>query len=347
MSLPLVWIVEAGATPSEDAKRALEAWAKARGVELALPSDDGPAALPIDWSVAERIEKGLARVRDAMAGLELDVVERELARAQVVLREHAELPQAAWLRAEVERGWSVRWLRGNDEERAKRAWQKAAGLDGGREAGLGEKAFEAAAPITARIRLVGDGAAESGLRLDGVAIASGDVTRSEGEHALTIVDAEGRATWAEWVTLAQGREVQVRAPGAAPCSRGDLKRVKLGDHERAVDATGARCAAWVAAVGVPGAAGAVRVATCEADACGALVEWRSIASVASGWTFEPGTKGDSRSSRFKWPAWGTWAVVGVGVAGAAVGIAAAVGAFKSPAGGETQFVNGGVVVHSF
>jgi hypothetical protein len=211
--VPVAWLAEGAreAAPSEEARRELAAWAKARGVALSAPrTDEGRAmaAATPDSTTVETVEQEIAHVRDALAGLEFDAAERALARAEAALRDHAELPQAAWLRAEVERAWSTRWLRGGDEERAKRAWQRAAGLDGGREPGLGEKAFEAAAPITAVIRLLGadaradgaDGEGRSGrrlLRLDGAIAPSGEVKRSEGEHALAIVDGDGRALWAE------------------------------------------------------------------------------------------------------------------------------------------------------
>jgi hypothetical protein len=332
---------DASEVPSEDAKRALLAWANARGVKLVLPGDEGGervTGLVVDWATAERVERGLAHVRDALAGLEFDAAERELARAEAALREHPELPQAAWLRAEIDRAWSVRWLRGGDEERAKRAWQRAAGLDGGREAGLGEKAFAPDAPITATIELRGAG--EAVLRIDGEIVPPGEIVRSAGEHALAILSPDGRTTYADWVSIAQGTVVRIEAPSPPACSAGDVKRARLSGDK--VDATGVRCGAWVAAVA--GTGSVVRVATCAGGACGELVEWRSIAAGAPGWTFGPGPAVETRA---RWPAWATWTLAGVGVVGTAVGIAAAAGAFRSSASAETQFVNGGIQVHSF
>jgi hypothetical protein len=339
----VVWVTEgpspAAATPSDEARRSLDAWATARGVRLEEPQARGAPALTIDWSAADAVEQGLARVRDALAGLDFDAAERELARAEIVLRDHPELPQAAWLRAEVERAWSMRWLRGGDEARAKRAWQRAAGLDGGREPGLGEKAFEVEPPITASLRL-GGGDASAGLVLDGVSVAAGEVKRAEGEHALAIVNAEGATTWAAWVSLAQGIEVRIAAPDVAACSRADVARARL-DGE-ALRSAGVRCPHWVAAVAAGD--GVVRVATCEAASCGPFAEWRPVAPPPPGWAVAPVTPAESHS---RWPAWATWTLVGVGVVGAGVAVAAAAGAFRSTPTTETQFVNGGLEVHSF
>jgi len=333
-----------GAIPSEEAKRSLDAWARARGVRLVTPSDDAGTATAIDWAAGDTVEGALVRVREALAGLDFDATEKALAEAEATLRDHAELPHAAWLRAEVERAWSSRWLRAKDEARAKRAWQQAAALDGGRAPGLGEKAFDAVAPITATIRLEGPADGDASLRLDGAAIAPGDVTRGEGEHALAVVRADGSIASSAWVSLAQGTVVHAQAPTPPPCSQGDVKRARLeGD---AVVAQGVRCGHWVAAIAVD--AGVIRVATCEADSCGPLVEWRVTSS--SSWTFAPTSSvpgsGANGESRAHWPAWATWTLAGVGVAGATIAIIAATGAFKS-APTETHFVNGGLQIHSF
>jgi hypothetical protein len=92
---------------------------------------------------------------------------------------------------------------------------------------------------------------------------------------------------------------------------------------------------------VEGARGAIRVATCEGESCGPLVEWRAVSPVP--WT----TPTAAAEAQFKWPAWATWTLAGATVVGASFAVAAAAGAFKSSPPQETQFVNGGLVVHSF
>jgi len=346
MDAAVVWIAEgvtSPATPSEDAKRSLDAWARARGVKLVAPSEEPAPSVSVDWAAGDAVERELVRAREALMGLEFDAAERALARADATLRDHPELPQAAWLRAEVERAWSLRWLRSNDEARAKQAWQRAASLDGGRAPGLGEKAFEGPATITATVRLEADG--DAALRLDGAPVATGEVTRAEGEHAAAAVRADGTIAWADWVSLAQGTIVRVAVPFAPSCSRSDVGRARF--QRDAVVTSSVHCEHWV--VALDEGEGVIRVAACERDACGPLVEWR-VAQVPA-WTFVPGAAeaGASRTStdsHAHWPAWATWTLAGVGVAGAAIAVIVATGALKS-APTETHFVNGGLQIHSF
>ena len=135
-----VWLAPGGEAPGDAARRALTAWARAHDVTLAEPTAGEPRALAVDLAVADSVELELERAREAVAAQDADTAERALSRAEGELRAHPELPQAAWLLAEVERGWAVRHTRVApvDAERAERAWQRAAGLDGGRVAGVGE-----------------------------------------------------------------------------------------------------------------------------------------------------------------------------------------------------------------
>jgi hypothetical protein len=363
MEATVVWIAAEGATgsatsplatPSEGARRSLEAWGRARGVKLVAPGEEPAPATAIDWAAGELVESEIARAREALVGLDFEATEGALGRAEAALRDHPELPQAAWLKAEIERTWSVRWLRANDEARAKRAWQRAASLDGGRAPGLGEKAFEGAADVTATVQFEGETTGAT-VRLDGLPITPGQVTRGEGEHALTAARADGAVAWAEWVSLAQGSVVRARLPEAPSCSRSDVAHARLngahGDAGDTVVAHGVRCGLWVAALegGSNGDERVVRVATCEAESCSPLVEWRVAPS--SSWTFAPAGPagvpgGASPEPHAHWPAWATWTLVGVGVAGTAIAVVAAAGAFKS-APTETHFVNGGLQIHSF
>jgi hypothetical protein len=291
---------------------------------------DGAPPVPIAWKAGDDVEHDLALAHDALAGLDFDGAERNLARAEAILRDHPELPEAAWLLAEVERGWSSRWLRDGDETRAKQAWERAAAIDGGRAPGLTEKAFDPLPTIAATIVLDGAGS----LRVDGRATAPGSVKLGAGKHTLSIVRADGAVTWAEWVSFAEGITVHVTAPPSPACSATDLGQARIRGGE--ARAAGARCGRWVAAVDEGDAT--IRVAACAGESCGPVGVWRDLALAG-----DEAKKAESR--RGGWPAWATWTLAGIGVAGATVAIVAAAGAFKQ-APTETQFVNGGLQVHA-
>jgi hypothetical protein len=335
----VVWLArgDAPATPSARAKEALAAWGVNKGLGLAEASTDVRRRVAIDWSAAQEVDDGLSRVREALAAVDLDAAERELAHAEATLRDHPELPQAAWLRAEVDRAWAARWAQDGDTIRAERAWARAAGLDGGRAAGLGETATPVAPAITASIAVGGDARAVR-LWLDGRSVAPGEVRTTEGEHALAMVTLDGGVAWADWVSFAQGTLVRLTAPEAPACSADDVAHATLdGD---VVAAAGVRCAAWVAAVETQGE---LRVARCAAGTCEALSTWQAMTLPLPRGPVAP----LAADVKFHWPSWATWTLTGVTVVGAGVAIAAAAGAFKTTAPQETQFVNGGLVVHSF
>src|SRR5262249_20105985 len=146
-------------------------------------------SVPVDRTVADKVEAELDRARDAIAAQETDTAERALARAEELLFAHPELPQGAWLMAEVHRAWSTRYsrLEPRDRTRADAAWQRAAALDGGRIAGVGESAAPLPPPVHAQLVLDGTSPDTRAL-LDGAPVTPGDVVRPAGEHQLTVVE---------------------------------------------------------------------------------------------------------------------------------------------------------------
>ncbi len=332
----VVWLGEA--SPREDARHALEGWARARGAKLVV-AEGSFAEMPIDLAVGERVERELERAREAISGLDADAAERALARAESELRAHPELPQAAWLRAEVLRGWSSRWLRvePHDEARARTAWQDAEALDGGRAAGVGETAFPPRPTHEATFTVRGVSGGRAVLRIDGRALGASaggtlvaNVDLAAGEHQV-VVQIDDHTVHASWVGLggAATERVDLAVPESASCSAAAMRSVERdGDHVRA---PGASCARWVAAVETP-RPGRILVARCERDACGPLLEWHTERFPAAP---------PPIATRAPWPGWATWVLVGVGAAAAGtVGLVAA-GAFETrPA--EPRFVAGGV-----
>jgi hypothetical protein len=329
----VVWI--ARAEPSQDARRALEEWARVRGIALRAPLEEHTPAIAVDLGIADLIEKSLDRSRDALAALDVDGTERALLQADALVRAHPELPQAAWLRAEVERGWAARWLRGEprDPERAERAWQRAAALDGGRAAGIGE-----AIPLTVRadevFRIEIDAAPNAVIWVDGVVVVAEDLAvlrRAEGEHQIVVSRPNGQVAYASWIAMRPGASIVLRIPKPTSCSTDDLDTVRAATPQTPLAVT---CPSWIAAAEGP-RPGMVQVATCELGRCGSFVEW----SASTPRIFSPYSVVSEKKRA--WPVWATWASVGVGVVAAGTLTLYAAGAFDRR-GHDTRFVNGGV-----
>ena len=277
----VVWIAtEDGRSPREDSVRALAGWARARGVTLA-PPDPGAARIKVDFVFGERVERELEKAREAIAALDADAAERALSRGEAMLREHPELPQAAWLRAEISRGWASRWARvaPKDDARAQAAAQDADALDEGRALGIGETKAPKRPDVPLSIVVGGVAARDVVVRLDGRVLpgrASGtDMTFgasvADAEHQL-VVYLEGEPAFASWVTTSTATtEVKLDLGDIGVCSVGAFHTVKRDGN--AVRANGVGCPRWIAVV--EGAAGSVSVARCEGASCGPLVEWRT------------------------------------------------------------------------
>lgn len=346
----VVWL--APGPPHADAARALSEWGRARGVRLTpagVERSVPTTSSAIDLSVSDRVDKELARAREAIAALDADTAERSLARADALLREHPELPQAPWLRAEVQRAWASRWLRidPKDPARAQVASQEADALDGGRVAGIGEMVAPKLAPTRVVLRVTG-AAAGAIVRVDGTEVPpSANLSLSPGEHQVVV--SHGNAPiFASWVSVPTVSE----APGAPPtpidvrlgddrgCGVEAFARARL-DHE-SVHAPGVRCEHWIAAAPGP-RPDTIYVARCEQETCGPLLEWRVESSARGPESQVTSSSSGTNAATKTWPAWATWTLVGVGAAAAATLTLVAAGAFEShPV--EPRFVAGGVKI---
>jgi hypothetical protein len=329
-AVPVVWVSPASAERPRQADRALEEWGRARGFRLSAPEASIGPEVRVDPSIADGVEAELEKAREFTIALDADGAERSLARAETVLRDHPELPQGAWLMAEVERGWAMRWARVTPKqtERASASWRRARGLDGGREPGVGEEATATVDPDVGFV-LALDGSGY--VRLDGLPVGSGPLHATAGDHQITVTR-KGRLVWAGWISVSDGETVRLALPESARCSAEELSRVRL--EGGVVRAEGVGCDRWVAAE--PGTKeGTVLVATCVMDRCGALLEW----SVGGAGPVVP----DGTEHRRRWPAWATWTLVGVGaaaIAGVTLGIDAA---FQSHQAGSPFAVGGSKV----
>lgn len=344
----VVWLSPDGAAGEgigADATRALSEWGRARGVRLVNVEDAAASVgLKVDITIGERVEKEMERAREAIAALDADAAERALARADAVLRDHPELPQAAWLRAEVERTWAARFTRVDprDDGRAAEHWRNAYALDGGRVAGVGESDLGPRKRLPTSIVVGGTRGRPVVVRVDGVDLASG--TTAEGrvtypaelapaEHQL-VAYVDGDPVFASWVSSAAGSPpIEIELATGGVCARSAFTSVAREDLQ--VRATGVTCPRWVAAVPMD-RAGSVLVARCERDTCGPLLEWR-----VERW----GDSGPPQAfgHRTVWPGWATWTILGVGAATATAITLVATGVFESrPV--EQRFIAGGARV---
>lgn len=343
--VPVVWL-SADAASDGDAARALTEWARARGLRLVAVDEVAAPSLHVDMTIGDRVEKELDRAREAIAALDADAAERALARAEALLRDHPELPQAAWLRAEVDRSWAARFTRvePKDEARAAEAWRAAYALDGGRVAGIGEADLGPRKRTPATIVVEGVRGRPVVVRLDGAPLtpketASGRATYetelAPAEHQL-VASVDGRPVFASWIAVpAAGptAPIEVHLASGGACTRDAFVSVTREDGH--VRAPGVACPRWVAALPVD-RAGAVLVARCEGDACGPLLEWRIERYGSSG---PPQALGP----RSTWPGWATWTLVGFGAATAAAVTLVATGVLEArPV--EQRFVAGGARV---
>jgi hypothetical protein len=310
-------------------------------MRLAPPQATVVLPLAVDDRIADGVESLLARARDAVAARDADAADRALSSAESTLRAHPELPQAAWIMAEVQRARAarLRLIAPADHEAAERVWLRAEALDGGRVAGIGEEG-STAHPEAASVAM--DLSADDvELWLDGEPLpAKSRIATRAGLHAL-VATWEGAPVWAEWIETPPGASsLRVPASGPPRCSVDDVAHAKLvPDAEGAspgrgsIDASRVRCDAWVAAL-AGARPGSVKVAMCQVGRCGPAFEWHAPAP----WTWSPSAE---RGGDRGWPAWATWTIAGVGAAVAAAVVIAASGALE-PSQTETRFVNGGV-----
>jgi hypothetical protein len=323
----VVWITPG--PPDADHRRALASWASAHGARLVDAFEEAPKPLHVDLAAAGEVEARLEAARDAIAGLDAAAVDGQLAAAEALLRAHAELPEAGWLMAELERTRAIRFRRVApiDAEAAERALRRAAAIDGGRAPGMGEDAAPPQAEA-GTVELDFLPAPGDAVWLDGRP-AEGRLELHAGVH-VALVTRQGAPIWASWLDVLPGQSrLALDAPRPAPCSRGDVALPRT--DAAAVDPGSTRCPRWIAVAPGPHPR-EILVATCEANRCEPPLSWRLPAPWA-----EPLPA--PRTER-RWPAWATWGAVGAG-ATIALTVVLAITLRSTPA--EIRFVNGGII----
>jgi hypothetical protein len=321
MTRAVILIFLGGSPDAYDAE--LEAWARARLVQLEKPE---AAALPASGypaKVVEQIELALEAARLSIATLDDAAARARLAEAERLLRGHPELPQAAWLMAE-------RWdLEASSAERSPDAATRAAELHEKRDAL--EPARAAPYSPNARPSAPSAEAGKTSIVVKGLAgkdrlfwngiESDKKLSVSPGEHHVRVLR-RGRLAWAGWVRIeASARQVVLPVPAAAACSLEDLGPPSIVD-DRVLTSSSTRCERW--AVARPAASGGIEIASCSKSHCGALLSWKKGYGALYEGPPQPRAK----------PGFPVWASVALASAGAVVigGVVAwRAGAFDEPA----------------
>lgn len=320
-ALVLFWLGTSAAQASHEPE--LDSWARARWVQLEPPAADAPAGLPYDDALIQRVEELLDQARLAASSLDDTTASERLRAVEDSLREHPAMPQAAWLLAEALQIEASIAGRTAPDERPK-LLARARALEGQRAAAFGEPAAPRAPSASLLSVSLSTRGSDQGY-VDGNRVGR----RFEllpGEHHVRVVR-RGRVVWAGWVPVEQAGALALPLPAPVACSLDDLGDVRVSGGRVAVPADVA-CPRW--AVARPAAGGGIEIASCRGSSCGPLIPWkRHYGAMYAGPPQPPPEPG--------FPAWASWALVGVGAAVLTAGVLWQAGAFDEPEPGATRF----------
>ncbi|HKO52535.1 MAG TPA: hypothetical protein VJV79_32730 [Polyangiaceae bacterium] len=273
----LVWLSASSLLPTFRAD--LAAFAHSRLLRLEAPRENaasyhvGAAAYAPD-AVAQ-IESSLEEARNAAASLEQSRALGALERAERVLREHPELPQSAWLMAEIlEQSAEVESSAPDGTDAANALRKRAAVLEGPRAAPFSDRAPEREAEMADSHRVSIEGLEpEDVLEWDGLR-SQATVLAAAGDHHARVARG-GRLLWAGWTKLgADEPSLRLPVPETVACSPDDIGRGYFAAG-RAVPAPHARCDSYVLA---RAREGGIEAALCDRERCGQVVIWRHPAA---------------------------------------------------------------------
>ncbi|MBK8997304.1 MAG: hypothetical protein IPM35_16360 [Myxococcales bacterium] len=320
-ALVLIWLGTSAAQANHEPE--LDSWARARWVELEPPATDAPTGLPYDDALAQRLEELLDQARLAASSLDDATASERLRAIEQSLREHPALPQAAWLLAEaLQIEASIAGRTAPDDRPQLLA--RARALEGQRATAFGEPA-EARAPSASLLSVSLSTRASDQIYFDGNRVGR-RFELLRGEHHVRVVR-RGRVVWAGWVPVEKAGALALPLPAPVACSLDDLGDVRVSGGKVAVPAH-VGCARW--AVARPAASGGIEIASCRGSWCGPLMPWRRHdGAIYSGPPQPPPEPG--------FPAWASWALVGVGAAVLTTGVLWQAGAFDEPERGSTRF----------
>ncbi len=268
----LVWLSASSVLPTFRAD--LDAFAHSRLLRLEAPRENAApyrlAASAYAPDAVAQIESSLEEARTAAASLEQSRALGALERAERVLREHPELPQSAWLMAEIfEQAAEIENTAPDGAQAADALRKRAAALQGARAAPFSERASEGGAEPSDAHRVSVEGLEPSDvLEWDGVQ-AQGEVMTAAGDHHVRVARGS-RLLWAGWLKLGPDeRRVRLPVPETIACSADDVGRGYFAAG-RAVAAAHTRCPSYVLARARPGG---IEAALCERAQCGKVVIW--------------------------------------------------------------------------
>jgi hypothetical protein len=269
----LVWLSATSLLPTFRAD--LDAFAHNRLLRLEAPRQNAAPARFATSAYAPdavaQIESSLEEARNATAALEQDRALAALQRAERLLREHPELPQSAWMMAEIlEQTAELESSAPDGSEAASALRKRATALEGPRAVPFSDRApeREPGAGLSQPVRIEGLEPADA-LEWDGVETEPALTTAAGHHHAR--VARNGRLMWAGWVELTAGQQsARLPVPETVACSADDIGRGHFASG-RAIAAAHARCESYVLARARPG--GGIEVAACEREQCGKVVIW--------------------------------------------------------------------------
>lgn len=310
----------------------LHAWAAARQAQLQAPIESTSASY--DPALVTETERLIEDARIALGALDPDSALAKLTEAEQLLLKRPDLPQSAWLLAEVLK------LRADalsddpaHESEVQELRRQVLGLGGQREAAYATEAGLGGRPPSRARRVIGLLPRDE-LEVDGRP-ASGRIDVSAGLHQMRVLRRD-RAVWAGWVTVhPKATRVYVSPPPVEPCSLDDLSATDVTATSVRPE-PGTHCQRWAVARPAPGGGvrgGGIEVASCRRESCGPFLTWRYSA---------PKVSFSSHPHASRWPAWASYLALGV-IAATATGVVLwQAGAFESPPPGQTYWVYEGI-----
>ncbi len=337
---PTFAYTEATPPPNPSELAALTTWAERHLLRLEPPAPANASSLPAyARAVVRQIEDLLEQARLSAGSLDERLALEQLAQAEALIYEHAELPQAGLLLAEAASQQASIAERHGNGTLAQIQRLRAEALEGPRvrpyadstEVQVGSNdGSPTIVASTQRIQVRGLAITDT-LVWDGNVRGPRRFSTLVGEHHAQVLR-EGQLIWAGFVMVYKtSTEVNLAVEAPAPCTRSDL--VVSVEHERPMPASGVRCPLW--ALARPAKSAGVDIALCRLDRCGALQHWR----VGFG---EPLVAPLHEEHPFRLPNWALYVAAGFGAAAATSLVLWQSGAFDDPERTPATWSFGGI-----